>query len=141
MSYKKFVIPLQPRSKPRGEIGKQGNITHSSGGYRGWQADFLKQLRKLAGRPHTYVRLAGIIVLHSRAKRRGLPDVSNMLGAVEDTLIEAKWLKDDNFKIVPRVFSDCIERNYDAIEIYIFPIYPNWRADFISIVAEALTND
>lgn len=138
MSYRKFVIPLKPYPKPRGEIGKAGNMTHSSGGYRNWQNTFLKQLRNVAGQPYTYQKIQALVVLQSRSKARGLPDVTNLAGAVEDTLIEAKWLKDDNFKINPRVYTECFERSFDAIEIYIFPQYQGWRGDLIRVLSEAI---
>lgn len=141
MSYKKFVIPLSPYPKPRGEIGKAGNMTHSSGGYRGWQNTFLKQLRSVAGQPHTYQKIQALVILQSRTKKRGLPDVTNLAGAVEDTLIEAKWLKDDNFKINPRVYSECFERSFDAIEIYIFPQYQGWKQDLLKVLSDAILTD
>lgn len=141
MSYRKFVIPLTPSPKPRGELGKHGNMTHSSGGYRKWQDTFLKQLRNVAGQPYTYQKIMALVVLQSRSKKRGLPDVTNMAGAVEDTLIAAKWLKDDNFKINPRVYTDCFERSFDAIEIYIFPQYSGWKLDLLKVLSGSILDD
>jgi Holliday junction resolvase RusA-like endonuclease len=110
---------LTPVSKPRGQIGKYGNITHSSGGYRKFQQEVAERLRDMRfSIPGDFYALGYVFMM---AKKRGhLNDVGNMKGAIEDILVKEKYLKDDNWRHLPRAWEQAEESNRFSITLIIF---------------------
>lgn len=101
-----LLIPIT--QKPRGKLGKYGNITHSIGDYRIWQKTFIDYLEGIKLNK-TANPLYALAVIGFLRPRKGRPsDTSNFLGAVEDALVKGKFIKDDNYKILPRVYGEII---------------------------------
>ena len=115
----KITIPMRAKSKPRGMLGKYKNLTHSAKDYRPWQQQFIKHLSNsgLKIKLDKLYLLASVIYLIP--KSGGQPDASNMLGAIEDTLIKGGILKDDNWQLMPRIYCDVIKSPVDKIAFFL----------------------
>ena len=117
MTIKVVNIPIVPKSKPRGQIGKYGNMTHSMGDYMDWQKQFYWFLSTtdFAIPSDLYA-----IVYYFRMVKKGgqPPDLDNQIGAVNDVLVKYEYLKDDNWKIIPRQFAFATSSNKSSIGIY-----------------------
>lgn len=115
----RYMIPIAPMSKPRGQLGKYGNITHSIGGYRDWQRNLARKLASVKFTiPTDYFAL--IIILHiSKNKRGRSQDVDDMIGGFFDSLVKFDFIKDDNWRIVTRYWSEAIQGDRGAIEVFV----------------------
>lgn len=108
---------LKPLSKPRGQLGKHGNITHSTGEYRNWQKNFILRLQKAS--PEPFEKFYAIVyVFNIRSKAGHQPDCDNMVGAINDVLTK-KWIDDDTWQQIPIGVWFCQESIYDGITLYI----------------------
>lgn len=114
----RVYLPIAPHSKPRGQLGKHGNMTHSIGGYRIWQNKILQYLKSIdLVIPQDFY---GIIFLFYIKPKAGHPlDLSNAQGGVEDVLVKGGYLKDDNWKILKRYATLGISSDKNYIEFYI----------------------
>jgi len=97
--------------KPRGQLGKHGNITHSADPrYRAWQLAFKQRLA--AQTLDCFDGAYGYgFLLHMPKKAGQQPDIDNMMGGIMDCLTRDKkdpdahyWLKDDNWRILSRCY-------------------------------------
>lgn len=117
MTIKKVNIPIKPKSKPRGQIGKYGNITHSMGGYMEWQQQFFYHLT--VAKFEIPDNLYALIYHFLMVKQGGNPpDLDNLIGGVNDVLVKYEYLKDDNWKIVSKQFAFATLSDKPGISIY-----------------------
>lgn len=104
MTISKIILPIKAFPKPRGQLGKYGNMTHSAGGYRAWQNQFSRLIQSTSFHVpdtfHSMVFQFNICTTRGRA-----PDLSNLQGGVEDALVKQKYLQDDNWKILTRFYT------------------------------------
>jgi Holliday junction resolvase RusA-like endonuclease len=108
---------LYGKPKPRGQIGKYGNMTHSMNGYREWQNQVIKQLNGSDWYiPENFHSL--VFNFHIKPKSGHPPDLSNMQGGMEDVLVKNKNLVDDNWKILKRYYTFGQESDRNRIIIY-----------------------
>lgn len=121
---------LKPVSKPRGQIGKHGNMTHSIGAYRGFQVEVSERLKQLEfAIPGEFFSLAYIFYM---AKKKGQQnDITNMTGAIEDILVKYKYLTDDNWQVLRRCYIEAVPSPTFAITILVLP----QERDFYHFVA------
>lgn len=99
MSIYRLAVPLKPKPKPRGQLNKYGAMTHSLNGYREWQTEYLKHIALTEFKiPLGFYGM--IFQFNIRQGVGGLADVSNLQGGVEDILVKAKLIKDDNYRIL-----------------------------------------
>lgn len=120
MSIKYYQIAITPMSKPRGQLGKFGNLTHSVGRYREFQKEIEYKLRLTNfSIPVGFFALAYVLFM---GKKRGRAnDVGNMIGALEDVFVKYEYIKDDSYKHLPRFWSEAVEsRNHKHFSIVIF---------------------
>ena len=92
------TLPIVP--KPRGQLNKQGKMTHALNGY----GDYRKQIDKV-------LRVSGFRILpnyfafiyHIKVKPKPgqQPDCSNLIGSFEDAMVKGGYLKDDNWRMIP----------------------------------------
>lgn len=111
-------IPIAPKPKPRGQLGKYGNMTHSLKGYREWQDELDKYLRiaKFIIPDNFY----GIIYHFGIVKKRGgKPDISNLVGGIEDVLVKYDYINDDNYQVIKHYFASAIQSEKSFINIYV----------------------
>jgi Holliday junction resolvase RusA-like endonuclease len=133
MTLTKLTLMIPGMSKPRGMIGKQGNIYHSSKRYVEWNKDFIGAcFRANFTPPKDFHTLA--IVFYYKNKRGHLPDVDNMQGASLDALVKGKYLEDDNISIVDSLYGRSIKSDTSYIEIY----FCGLKKDFIHLIANKL---
>ena len=109
----KIILPITKRAKPRGKIGKYGNITHSTGGYREWQADGIKLLKCL-----NVPLVTNIYAFHITFYKKGRGDLDNLAGAVMDLLVEAGVIADDDWVTIPNLIIKTNPEKKDQIDIY-----------------------
>ncbi|QLF85069.1 RusA [Nostoc phage YongM] len=94
-------------SKPRGGIGRYGNMTHSSKGYRQWQQKFLESLYN-SNHPFPSDFHCLVFFFYIKPKSGHPPDLENLQGGIQDTLVKMGCIKDDNYKILGRYYTDHI---------------------------------
>jgi Holliday junction resolvase RusA-like endonuclease len=99
----RYILNLAPFPKPRGQLGKHGNITHSADPrYRTWQLAFKQRLA--AQTLDNFDFAYGYGFIFSMPKKAGQqPDVDNLMGGIMDCLTP-HWLKDDNWRILNRCY-------------------------------------
>lgn len=103
----KIHLPIAPKPKPRGQIGKHGNMTHSIGKYRIWQKEFRRLLKTQSVKPISLPIYAMLIDFgFSRSSRGRKPDLDNTRGAVQDALQKDKnnpiaYIKNDSWINLP----------------------------------------
>ena len=111
-----YHIPHQLKAKPRGQLGKFGNMTHSLNGYREWQASLnnkFKQIDLVIPSP-----LYGLIMIFHIPKLKGHPfDLSNLQGGIEDVLVKYEYLPDDNWKILGKYVGIAVKSVYPGYTI------------------------
>lgn len=133
MSLIKLTLMIPGMSKPRGMIGKQGNIYHSSKRYVQWNKEFISACFNCGFTPPTEFHTLAI-VFYNKSKRGHLPDVDNMQGASLDALVKGKYLVDDNISIVDSLYGRSIKSDSSYIEIY----FCETKKDFVHLVANKL---
>ncbi|AND75569.1 RusA [Nostoc phage N1] len=103
----KYAFNIEPFPKPRGGVGKYGNMTHSSKGYRQWQERFKISLY---GSRHPFPsKFHGLVFFfYIKPKPGQPPDLENYQGAIQDTLVLLDLMEDDNYKILGRYHTDHI---------------------------------
>lgn len=101
-------------SKPRGRVGKHGNITHSYGGYREFQEFLSARLMAVNFTiPDEFFCMPAIFYI---GKKRGHPnDLDDLLGAVQDTLVKYNFIKDDSWKQLPAIYSEALPARESAL--------------------------
>lgn len=106
-------------SKPRGGLGKYGNMTHSLNGYREWQREFALRLKSVNFSLENHYAIMYRLILSKR--KRGRPqDVTDMIGALEDVFVQYNFIKDDNWRRIPRYWGEAIQGGEESIiEIYV----------------------
>lgn len=112
--------------KPRGQLGKYGNMTHSAKSeYRKWQTKFRIRFLRLRREPiEKFYCLIYVFYLPIKIGR--LPDLDNLEGGINDALTPDKtgfpgWIKDDNISLlnynVSRAFYKCPKGKIEIIII------------------------
>lgn len=122
MAIKYYQILMKPMSKPRGQIGKFGNMTHSIGRYRDFQKELDYKLKLTQfSIPVGFYALAYVLFM---GKKIGRPnDVDDMVGAIKDVFVRFEYIKDDSYKHIPRFWSEAVESsNPKHFSIVIFTI-------------------
>ena len=109
----KVILHLRKRAKPRGGIGKYGNITHSSKGYREWQDEAISLIRCMKIPP-----IGVIYSLHIVFYRKGRGDLDNLAGGVMDLLVKAGVIEDDDWVTIPNLIITTNPEKKDQIDIY-----------------------
>ena len=118
MTIQKVSLPIRPYLKPRGALGKHGNMTHSIGYYRKWQEGFKKHIASTSFYvPPDFYAIVFQFKLASRSG--GKPDLSNLQGGVEDALVKHKYIPDHNWKILQRYYTCGTPASISSIELYI----------------------
>lgn len=109
---------ITPLSKPRGQLGKFGNMTHSSGNYRQFQQEIYERLTELNfSIPGEFFSLAYIFYM---GKKRGRAnDVGNMVGALEDVLVKFEFLRDDSWLHLPRAWQEALASDRFGITLMV----------------------
>ncbi|AND75665.1 RusA [Nostoc phage A1] len=104
----KYAFPFAAFPKPRGGIGRYGNMTHSSKGYRQWQQKFLESLSNYHSSEKSFPIDFHCLIFffYIKPKRGQPPDLENLQGAIQDTLKKAGCITDDNYKILGRYYTD-----------------------------------
>lgn len=109
---------ITPLSKPRGQLGKFGNMTHSSGNYRKFQQEVYERLTELTfAIPGDFFALAYIFYMGRKKGRAN--DVGNMVGAIEDVLVKYKYLKDDSWLHLPRAWQEAVASDVFGITLLV----------------------
>lgn len=111
-----YHIPHKLKAKPRGQLGKFGNMTHSLNGYREWQSSMHNMLVKINfSMP---VNLYGIVIVFHIPKLKGHPfDCGNLQGGIEDVLVKYKYIRDDNWKVLGNYAGIPLKSEYPAYTI------------------------
>lgn len=111
-----YHIPHQLKAKPRGQLGKYGNMTHSLNGYREWQISIAYNLRKIEfSIPNNFY---GLVFVFHIPKLKGHPfDLSNLQGGIEDVLVKHEYLPDDNWKILGKYSGIAVKSVYPGYTI------------------------
>jgi Holliday junction resolvase RusA-like endonuclease len=118
MSIQKLIIPMRAIPKPRGQIGKYGNMTHSIGKYREWQEQFKKHIACTTFYvPKEFYSM--VFKFNLAARSGGKPDLSNLQGGVEDALVKHKYIPDDNWKILQRFYTCGSPASISSIELFV----------------------
>ncbi|QVQ57107.1 RusA-like resolvase [Anabaena phage Elbi] len=118
MSIIKYSFKISWFPKPRGGIGRYGNMTHSSGGYRQWQKRFLESLKEPGNFPKKFHGL--VFFFYIKPKPGSPPDLENLQGGVQDTLKKAGCIKDDNYKYIGRYYTDhIVVEDYSRFDLYV----------------------
>lgn len=132
----KVTLPYTPMSKPRGQVGKAGNMTHSSfkapttlkgnlrllSGeqvpYRDWQLAIKTSLRMY--HPDPFPPLFCLVyVFHIAGSKLGrAQDLDNMVGGINDCLTDG-WIKDDSWKVLKRFWAEALPAQKSKIELYV----------------------
>lgn len=91
-------IPIVP--KPRGQMNRQGRMTHALNGYGKYRKEINRVLTKSDFRilPNYFAFIYHIKV---KPKAGQQPDCSNLIGSFEDGLVKAGLIKDDNWRVIP----------------------------------------
>lgn len=117
----KLYLPLKPKSKPRGKIGKHGNIYHQSADYSEYQRTFNEHIKSCSfSLMMSEADLHSVLIdFHLVVKRGGKNDVDNLAGSVLDALVKYGVISDDNHTIVKRLYSQAtVKPDNPAILIY-----------------------
>lgn len=118
MPIQKLHLELRPFSKPRGQIGKYGNMTHSIGKYRQWQEEFKLLIASTTFKvPSSFYAIIFDFKLSPR--RGGKPDLSNLQGGVEDALVKYGYILDDNWKVLQRYYTVGTPASKSSIDLYV----------------------
>lgn len=129
-----LIIPI--KSKPRGQLNKFGNMTHSLGGYRQWQKKALDALQKANFKtPNSWYRL--LFEFHIKPKRGHKNDGSNMQGAIEDALVKGGYIIDDNWGILPRTSISVTKSTFDHVVLY----WCDYKKDYIYLISNIVDQD
>lgn len=117
MTIYKAHIPMDEKPKPRGGLGRSGNMTHALNDYRNFQKMFLSMLNATGFRiPDGFHAL--VFKYNIKPKRGGKPDLSNLQGFVEDALVKGAYIKDDNWRILSRYFTFAHESDVSSIDLF-----------------------
>lgn len=124
-----YHIPHKLKSKPRGQLGKFGNMTHSLNGYREWQTSMKGKLEEINfSIPGD---MYGLILIFHIPKLKGHPfDLSNLQGGLEDVLVKYEYLKDDNWLRLGRYAGIALKSEYPAYTI--IPVEN--KQEFLSVI-------
>lgn len=118
MSIQHIKIPLRGYPKPRGALGKYGNMTHSIGLYRQWQDEFRRYIAQTSFYvPQDFYSM--VFKFNLAARSGGKPDLSNLQGGVEDALVKHKYIPDDNWKVLTRYYTCGSPASTSSIELFI----------------------
>lgn len=113
----KVTLPIPIKSKPRGGLGKYGNMTHSANDYRQWQELAFEALQKSGFKiPQKWNRIC--FKFYIKPRRGHKFDGGNIQGAVEDVFVQGHYLKDDNVDYIPRYMGDAVVSDKDCIEVF-----------------------
>lgn len=110
-----YKFPLRGFPKPRGKVGKYGNIYHKDKKYTEWQNSLQKEMVRFNFDPVGDNVFA--LCFEFGLKGRGLPDVDNLAGGVMDFLVLFGYLKEDNYTVVPRILSHGLSSPENYIKI------------------------
>lgn len=117
MTIYRVHIPFEQKPKPRGGIGKHGNMTHQLNDYSGFQRMFISMLKSTSFQiPPDFHAL--IFKYNLKPKRGKAPDLSNMQGFIEDALVKSGYLKDDNWKILSRYYTFGVLAEESSIDLF-----------------------
>ncbi|XAI95745.1 RusA [Dolichospermum phage Dfl-JY23] len=118
MAIIKYAFKISWFPKPRGGIGRYGNMTHSSKGYRQWQSKFLESLSKTNSFPKDFHCL--IFFFYIKPKPGQPPDLENLQGGIQDTLKKTGCIKDDNYKHIGRYYTDhMVVKDSSRFDLYV----------------------
>lgn len=116
-------LPIRLVPKPRGGLGKYGNMTHYANNYGQWQTETARILKSTGFEmPETFTVLSLRIFLCGR----GRPDVENMVGAWQDLLVKHGYLKDDNFIHLPEIHAKATKSTRDRLKFFICLDREDW---------------
>ena len=119
MAITKTTIYMRGFPKPRGGLNRAGKMTHSKNGYRNWQKQYIDYLESIAFTVKDK-RVFCLATCFNIIKKPGQqPDASNYLGGIEDVLVKGKFIIDDNYQYVPRVYSQIMVSSVDRINCFI----------------------
>lgn len=126
MTITRVTIQVPPFPKPRGQLGKYGNMTHSVGGYRSWQDEMLIALRQARFKtPDSFHTIC--YIYHWVRKRGALPDGENLQGGTQDTLKKGEYIKDDNISIISSWYGLAVIGKKAYIELYICETFADFQ--------------
>lgn len=115
----KVVLEGKPKPKPAGCIKYtrgRAYISMDVRGYSKWKAKHVKDLQNIPKGIKAYGIVYNVIV----PNRFQLGDLTNITNAVQDIMVDAEILKDDNSKHVNKVYEVLtISKDIDyAVEVY-----------------------
>ena len=114
-----LTIKIKVVPKPRGNIGKFGNLYHSSQSYNDFNKIFINPIKKVdfkLSEKFQYISFKFFL-----KPRRGHPlDGDNIQGAVQDALVKSKVIPDDNLNIINKWHGEIYtsDKDFDYIQIY-----------------------
>lgn len=132
-------FPLFP--KPRGILGRAGNIYHSSKPYKDFKKRVAAEIEAQLGaitEPIASQCYLGVFNGYTPFKRGSELDSNNIYGAVEDCLVQTGKLKDDKRKILVGHKIRCFPVGFEYNAIFIGQAREELMID--AIVMRLLTN-
>lgn len=110
-------------SKPRGKLGKHGNIYHNDAKYVSFKQQIDRQMSKalMKGQKHDYPLGVALLSEFTSRKRGNEYDLAdNQLGALLDILVQSEYIADDSRKYLRESIVRGIEsdRNYATFWLY-----------------------
>lgn len=125
---RRIFLLIEPKPKPRGSLGRHGNMTHSSGDYREWQVRFRSLLYvqiKPEQFPSDFYCLNLLLTVTKKFRGRDA-DRDNLIGSVFDAMqgwkdskgnVYPGWINNDNWRTIPRGYEEVREGLQPSIEI------------------------
>lgn len=114
----KINIPLRPFSKPRGKLGRKGNIYHNDENYRLWKKQFLSCLETVQFKLPDFFYCLGFC-FYIKPKRGHKPDCDNMVGSILDALKEGGYIIDDDYENIPKGIWVAKKSEIDKISLFV----------------------
>jgi Holliday junction resolvase RusA-like endonuclease len=134
----KFSLKISLQQKKRGQLSKNGHIYHNDKAYVKFKTDFAAMLAGMGVSAAKVGVFTGIIFSFSYVRKRGhLPDVENTQGAVQDAMVSAGVIPDDDRSVIPRYAAFSQDAHEESVTIFICHTWEEYTQTFLKLCRDS----